>query len=154
MESIIYKTIENRKKVYAITNDLTLEQLTAIPQGFNNNILWNTAHLITVQQQLVYGLSRLPLNIPMSYIKKYGRGSFPDTETTPEEVTEIKNNILKPLEKTLSDYKNGVFKKFTPYETAIKKVIHNVEEASDFSAFHDRLHLERIEKLLVAIRAS
>jgi len=154
MEDLIYKAIENRKRIYAFTDDLTLEQLLAIPEGFNNNILWNTAHLITVQQQLVYGLSRLPLNVPMSYIKKYGRGSFPSPNTTLEEVTEIKNNVLKPLEKTLSDYKNGAFKEFTPYETAIKKVLHNVEEAMDFSSFHDSIHIDRIQKLRDAISSS
>jgi hypothetical protein len=39
----------------------TLEQLNKVPRGFNNNIIWNIAHVIVTQQILVYKLSGLPM---------------------------------------------------------------------------------------------
>jgi hypothetical protein len=30
------------------------EQLNTIPEGYNNNLIWNIAHIIVVQQMLVY----------------------------------------------------------------------------------------------------
>jgi hypothetical protein len=35
----------------------TLEQLNKIPEGYNNNLIWNIAHVVVVQQMLVYKLS-------------------------------------------------------------------------------------------------
>jgi hypothetical protein len=32
----------------------TLEQLNKIPEGYNNNLIWNIAHVVVVQQMLVY----------------------------------------------------------------------------------------------------
>lgn len=40
----ILKTIEQ----------LPTEQLNKVPDGFNNNIIWNVAHLIASQQNLCY----------------------------------------------------------------------------------------------------
>ena len=33
---------------------LTTEQLNKIPEGYNNNIIWNLAHLIYAQQSICY----------------------------------------------------------------------------------------------------
>ncbi|MBC7887461.1 MAG: DinB family protein [Ferruginibacter sp.] len=39
--------------------ELSVEDLNFIPGGFNNNIAWHLGHIISVQQSLCYGLSRL-----------------------------------------------------------------------------------------------
>ena len=38
-------------------NDLTDEQLVKVPEGFNNNILWNMGHILFYTATFVYGPS-------------------------------------------------------------------------------------------------
>ncbi len=38
-----------RKHLLSFINDLSTEELNEIPQGFNNNIIWNLAHLTATQ---------------------------------------------------------------------------------------------------------
>lgn len=37
----------------------TLDQLNKIPEGFNNNLIWNIGHEIVAQQALIYKSSGL-----------------------------------------------------------------------------------------------
>ena len=41
--------LKNRKLLEAFLDNFTLEQLNKIPEGFNNNIIWNIAHTIVTQ---------------------------------------------------------------------------------------------------------
>ena len=38
--------------------DLTVEQLNEVPAGFNNNIIWNVAHMLATQQGICYEIGR------------------------------------------------------------------------------------------------
>jgi hypothetical protein len=42
-----------RFAVLKAVEQLTTEQLNKVPDGFNNNIIWNIAHLIASQQNFV-----------------------------------------------------------------------------------------------------
>ena len=48
---IIKKT---RVSLLELVKDLSTEQLNKIPDGFNNNIIWNLAHMIAAQQGVCY----------------------------------------------------------------------------------------------------
>jgi hypothetical protein len=41
-----------------------------IPEGYSNNLIWNIAHIIVVQQMLVYKLSGLPMMISDEMVEK------------------------------------------------------------------------------------
>ena len=42
--------LHNRKIFHHYLKHFSLEQLNAIPEGFNNNILWNIAHTMVTHQ--------------------------------------------------------------------------------------------------------
>jgi hypothetical protein len=42
-------------------------------EGYSNNLIWNIAHIIVVQQMLVYKLSGLPMMISDEMVDKYKR---------------------------------------------------------------------------------
>ena len=48
----------------------SLEQLNKIPEGYNNNIIWNIGHIIASQQGLVYKLSGLPALVSEDFINR------------------------------------------------------------------------------------
>lgn len=53
-----------REFIHNIVKDLSLEKIHEIPNGFNNNIAWNVAHLTVTQQLLQYKLSNLDCLVP------------------------------------------------------------------------------------------
>jgi len=71
-------TRTNRKVLAEMLKNYSLEQLNRIPEGFSNNIIWNIAHTIVVQQLLVYKLSGLPTMVSNEMISKYQKGTKPE----------------------------------------------------------------------------
>ena len=63
----VQKTI--REILLKILESHSLEQLNKIPQGFNNNIIWNIGHCVSSQQVLVYKLSGLPTMVSEEFIQ-------------------------------------------------------------------------------------
>jgi hypothetical protein len=134
-------TLKNRAILKYFIENISLEELNKIPQGFNNNIIWNIAHLIASQQVLVYKLSGLPTLISNEMIETFRKGSKPERNLTQNEVDEIKGLLFSTVEKTKEDYKNGVFKSYQSYTTSTNSTITNVEDALGFNNFHEGIHL-------------
>jgi hypothetical protein len=70
----------------------TLDQLNN-PEGYS--LIWNIAHIIVVQQMLVYKLSGLPMMISDEMVDKYKKGTKPEDIATQSEVDV--NQLLLPL---------------------------------------------------------
>jgi hypothetical protein len=66
----------------------TLEQLNKIPEGYNNNLIWNIAHVVVVQQMLVYKLSEFYDDLT-KWLRNI-KGSKPEHIATQAEVDELK----------------------------------------------------------------
>ena len=132
------KTI--REVLLKILDNYSLEQLNKIPQGFNNNIIWNAAHCVAVQQALIYKLSGLPAIVKDEFLQKYKKGAKPEGDVTQEEVDEIKTLLLSTLEKTKNDVASELFVNFHEYTTSLGNTIRNLEEALHFNNYHEGLH--------------
>lgn len=142
MDLLFTVTQTSRNMVSKILENHTLEQLNKIPEGFNNNLIWNIGHIIVAQQMLVYKLSGLPMMISDEMVGKYKKDTKPEQEVTQEEVDEIKVLLFKTLEKTKKDFENGVFKNYQEYTTSTGgHVLKNAAGAIAFSNFHEGLHI-------------
>ena len=53
-------TIKTRIFLNSFIENLPLSELNKVPDGFNNNIIWNIAHVIVTQQLLLSSFSSLP----------------------------------------------------------------------------------------------
>jgi hypothetical protein len=128
--NILLKFLENH----------SLEQLNTIPEGFSNNLIWNIAHIVVVQQMLVYNLSGLPMLVSDEMVAKYKRGTKPEHSVTQEEVDEIKALLLATLGKTKRDFASDIFKTFTEFTTMSGYTMKNAKEAMEFNNYHEAVH--------------
>ena len=132
------KTI--REILLKILDGHSLEQLNKIPQGFNNNIIWNVGHCVAAQQTLVYKLSGLPTMVSEEFILKYRKGTKPEGDVSEEEVNEIKTLLLNTFEKTKNDFESGLFVDYNEYTTSMGFTLSNVQDALDFNNYHEGIH--------------
>ena len=133
--------LHNRKVFHHFLSRFTLEQLNTIPEGFNNNIIWNIAHIVVVQQLLVYKLSGLPTMLSDAMIEMFSKGTKPERDLTQAEVDEIKGLLFITIEKTKADYDKKIFKTYQEYTVSTKSTLTNVDEAVGFNHFHEGIHL-------------
>ncbi len=131
----------------------SLEDLNNIPKGFNNNIIWNIAHIIVSEQLLVYKLSGLKPLVSDDIINTYRKDTKPSTAVTQDEINQIKELLFTTISKTNEDYQKGVFKAFNSYTVSTTgNTLNNVEEALQFAVIHEALHYGYILALLKAIK--
>lgn len=134
-------TRTSRKILSQFLEKYTLEQLNKIPEGFSNNLIWNIAHIVVVQQMLVYKLSGLPMNVSDEMVNAYKKGSKPEHIASQSEVEEIKILLSKTIDQTEKDFKNGVFQNFEEYPTSTGFVLKSTQDAMVFNNFHEGLHI-------------
>jgi hypothetical protein len=131
----------NRILLLKTTTDLTLEQVNKIPDGFQNNIIWNMGHLVVVQQLLNYKLSNLPMYINDDFVKKYAKGGIPKGDVLIGEFEMIKEHLLSLVDKLKDDYNSKKFKIYNSYLTSPNVNLTTIEEAIQFNNFHEGIHL-------------
>ena len=141
MNSIFEITRTSRKMIAPFLENYTLDQLNAIPEGFNNNLIWNIAHIVVAQQVLVYKLSGLAMNVSDEMVEKYKKGTKPEHQATQEEVDEIKSLLFKTINQTEVDFDNKVFKNYTEYPTSIGVILKSAKDAISYNNFHEGIHL-------------
>lgn len=133
-------TQTSRNLLNRLIENLSLEQLNAIPSGFNNNIIWNIGHIIVVQQMLVYNLSGLPMQVDADLVSKYKKGTRPTQPVIEAEVALLKELLFTTVKQTESDFEAGLFKNFTEYTVMTGFVIKNASDAIAFNYYHEALH--------------
>jgi hypothetical protein len=140
MNSVFEVQKTSRSILLKIVDNYSLEQLNKIPQGFSNNIIWNVAHCISVQQSIVYKLSGLPAVVSEEFILKYRKGTRPEGDVSQEEVEEIRTLLSTTLEKTENDFSSGLFVDYNEYTTSLGNTLKNIQGALEFNNFHEGIH--------------
>ncbi|SDM92441.1 DinB superfamily protein [Daejeonella rubra] len=139
------KQIDNIRKtrliILELINDLSPEQLNQIPEGFNNNIIWNLGHLIAAQEGVFYLRGGLPLNLDQKFFDSFKNGSRPDHEFSTEEIESIKTLLITSLERVDADLKIDAFNNYQSWKTRFNVEISSIEDALNFIPFHEGLHI-------------
>ena len=129
--AIVLKKIEN----------LSIEQLHIIPEGFTNNIAWNIAHLVVTQQLLHYKLSGLNCLVSDELIESYRKGTSPTEVFSEEDLEEVKELFIGLPDTLQEDFEAGIFKEYTAYETSLDFTLNSIETAIAFNNLHEGIHL-------------
>ncbi|MEM1220229.1 MAG: DinB family protein [Bacteroidota bacterium] len=142
--TILAVTRATRSNFRRIMDGLSLEQMNTIPEGFNNNILWNAGHVVATSLLLSYGLSGLEVPLGAELIPGFRKGTRPDGLYSQKELS----NILALMDTTLvrleQDYQAGIFKQFRPYETSYGVKLQTIEEGMNFNGVHEAMHLGNV----------
>ena len=131
---------KTRNNFLQLLDGLTIEQLNTIPAGFNNNLIWNFAHLLATEQAIFYGLAGLTPNVDEHFIKSYRRFTKPEGFVSEAEFENIKQSFEQAQQTFFEDYRKGVFNNFKQYTTSFGVQLETVEDAIKFSSMHDGLH--------------
>ncbi|MFK7946271.1 MAG: DinB family protein [Saprospiraceae bacterium] len=131
---------QTRSNILNAIKEYSIEQLNTIPDGFNNNLIWNFGHVVVTQQLLCYGLSGLPMHLDKELINKYRKGSKPMAFVDVVEFELLKEKAFQLIEQTKTDYAKGIFKSYKSYTTSFNVTINSVEEAIAFNNVHEGLH--------------
>lgn len=140
-----------RKSLVQEIDDLSIEQLQKIPEGFKNNIFWNVAHTLVSQQILHYKMSGLNPLITNDWIENYQNGTFPRFVITEDEIDYLKSKLIITAEQLEEDFNEKKFESYTEFETKMGIVISSVEDAINFNNTHEALHygiVSSMKKLL------
>ena len=140
MDYNFYILEQTRNNILNAIKDYSIEQLNTIPDGFNNNLIWNFGHVLITQQLLCYGLSGLPMHFDKELITKYRKGSKPVDFVDKSEYEFLKEKTFQLIEQTKTDYANGTFKEYQSYTTSFNVTINSVEDAIRFNNVHEGLH--------------
>lgn len=130
-----------RNNFLSLIENLSIEEINKIPDGFNNNVIWNFGHLIVSQQILCYKLSNIPLKIDDSYVAKYSKGTKPQSFLNELELEFLKELSLKLINDLEKDLENDIFKDFTPYKTSFGVELESVNDVVKYLSMHEGLHL-------------
>ena len=141
MKELLEITKTSRNMVSKLIQGFTLEQLNKVPAGFNNNLIWNVAHIIVTQQVLVYKLAGLPVMVSDELIEKYKKGTKTEHEASQEEVDEILSLLHKTIEQTAIDIDNNLFQNFNEYPTSTGFVLKSNFDSMSFNNFHEGSHI-------------
>ncbi len=125
---------------------LDQRQLTTVPAGFNNNILWNAGHILYYTCAMTYGPAGQPIPLPAEYKDLFKANTSPaDWKEAPDGAAVLRElgSIVDRIAADNADGKFGAFKGMTLGPRSLG----TIQEALVFHCFHEGLHLGRITSL-------
>ncbi|RAJ77538.1 DinB family protein [Chitinophaga dinghuensis] len=136
-----------RSQALQLFDTYSEEQLNQVPEGFNNNILWNLGHLIASDQQIWYMASNHPLRIDKPFIDTFRRGTKPEQPYDAATIQQVKNFMIQPIDDFVADYNTGMFSEYNTWTPLVGGPVTSLDEAIAFSAFHHGLHASAINRI-------
>ncbi len=129
-----------RQNILNITKDLSDAQLNKIPAGFNNNIIWNIAHLSAVLQRICYVRSGLAGHIEVAFSEEFKNGTRPTRDITAIEIKTIRDLLMTSIEQLEIDVASSLFVNYEAWNTSIGIEINSLSNAIAFLPYHEGLH--------------
>ncbi|ANI88650.1 hypothetical protein A9P82_04715 [Arachidicoccus ginsenosidimutans] len=112
------KYIKKTRELFLnLINELSIEQLNKIPEGFNNNIIWNFGHIVVGTQLLAYVRTGVKPDLNVQFREKFQSGSKPESFISQEEINMLKEQLISTISQIEEDEKNHVFANMIPCST-------------------------------------
>lgn len=141
MELLLTYLERKRAMFLTLIENLSLEQINTIPQGFNNNIIWNYGHAVLSTPALCYVRSGVGTEMEMPLLLKYRIGTRPEGFVAQEEIDVLKKFAITSLEQIRADVRDHKFGNIVPYATATYALeMKTIEDILTCSLAHEALH--------------
>lgn len=140
MNKAIDSLRKTRDWALQLTEGIPEEALNAVPEGFNNNIIWNLAHLVAAEQGICYLRAGAEPVMPLSFIKAYTRGTRPEGPVSAVGIAEIRAALTATPARIEADLAAGAFAGYQPWTTPYGVELASIEDALQFLLFHEGMH--------------
>lgn len=140
MEFVFKAWKTSRKNYLNFFDNYSLDQLNKIPNGFNNNLIWNIGHVIVAQQSLIYKCSNLPMYISEDLLNQYRPGTRPSGTTSQSEANELKELLISLISKTEADFQKNLFTTYIERTVVTGFHLASIKDAMEFNNYHEGLH--------------
>jgi len=149
MNPVFQLTKISRENYISIIDKHTLDQLNTVPIGFNNNIIWNVAHVVATYDILIYQLNQLPTRLSEAFVNEFRKGTVPVRAVDQAFVDDLKIKLIKQIEEVENDYKNGVIPQDVskPYMTSFNFNLQHSDDILAFNNIHEALHMGLVMSL-------
>ena len=127
--------------------DLDIAQLNKIPEGFNNNIIWNIGHIFTGQQRICYLRSGLKPVLEIPVLSDYTPQSKPFSMIEEKEIINLKKLFVPMVDRLEEDYEKQLFVNYETFSTPYGFDIASIDDAIRFMIFHEGLHAGYIQAM-------
>jgi hypothetical protein len=140
MEYLLTVTRQTRENFIRLIETSTVEELNRVPEGFNNNMIWNFGHIVASQQVLCYLSADAEPVMDMEFINAYRKGTKPEKFIGAEEIDTIKELMRSSIDALNEDLKSDKFANYNAFTTHYGVTLKSVADAVHFFAVHDSFH--------------
>ena len=124
-----FEIIRNtRKFLLGLVSELTIDDLNTVPPGFNNNIIWNLAHLVAAQQNVCYARTGLPIRVPEDFFQSYKPETRPVLVLDQAQIEEVKQLFTTTIDQLEEDYHNNLFSGYKAWTNRYGVTHNNIED--------------------------
>lgn len=151
MDKRIEKIKKFRQFLLTQIKGLTAEQLNKIPEGYNNNIIWNLGHLICAEQSICYVRSGQSKTVNDNYFLPYLTNTRPNSFINEQEIEKIKTLFVSSIDDLQTDFDKKIFETYSPSENILKVYgveLKNIGDDLEFLLYHEGFHTGYITSLI------
>jgi uncharacterized damage-inducible protein DinB len=136
-----------RTATLSAVEGLSDTEANVVPQGFNNNILWNLGHIYLVQER-IFHFAQEPLNIPEGFAKFFGSGTKPaDWVGQPPAFSEI-CELLKAQPQRIRERLQNRLNEQVAEPFKIRNLeMRTIAEVLTFMLYHEGTHTQNIKTI-------
>lgn len=130
-----------RETCLKFIDQLSFDEIITIPQGFNNSIYWNIAHLAVTQQMLQYKLAGEAMYLSDEIVNDFRKGSTARVDYKKSDWENIKKHFISLPDQMVIDYEAGKFQNYHEYATSFGVTLTCIEDAIAFNNIHEGMHI-------------
>ncbi|MBL8994646.1 MAG: DinB family protein [Spirochaetia bacterium] len=151
LADILKASLAFRKVLVKKLEDVPETAWDLVPEGQNNNIRWQCAHLSVTPGLLTY--VRLGKEIPIlspAFVASAKKGTNPSSFDAKEDFSKARllDLLVRIIDRLGADAAELAKIPFSPYETSTGLVLESLTGAFAYSSVHDGLHIGTIHAML------